>query len=155
MVNQAPIREPAGANWSPAWQNWYSQVVMTLKGLTTGVSGLTTGVSTLQTSVTALQLGKADDSAVVHKTGDETVAGVKTFSSYPVVPTPLTADNSVKAVNSAWVRAQGYGQGTITGVVANRVVVVGFDAGTGYTTTYGLEVTGSSIRLVETRTYNP
>lgn len=31
---------------------------------------------------------KADDSATVHKTGDETVAGTKTFSSSPVVPTP-------------------------------------------------------------------
>ncbi len=30
--------------------------------------------------------GKADDSAVVHKTGDETIAGVKTFSSFPVTP---------------------------------------------------------------------
>ncbi len=31
---------------------------------------------------------KADDSATVHKTGDETVAGIKTFSSSPIVPTP-------------------------------------------------------------------
>ncbi len=30
--------------------------------------------------------GKADDSAVVHDTGNETVAGVKTFSSFPVTP---------------------------------------------------------------------
>lgn len=29
---------------------------------------------------------KADDSAVVHDTGDETVAGVKTFSSDPIIP---------------------------------------------------------------------
>ncbi|HSE29691.1 MAG TPA: hypothetical protein VLA77_03865 [Candidatus Saccharimonadales bacterium] len=34
---------------------------------------------------------KADDSAVVHNTGSETVAGVKTFSSSPIVPTPTTA----------------------------------------------------------------
>lgn len=31
---------------------------------------------------------KADDTAVVHNTGNETIAGVKTFSSSPVVPTP-------------------------------------------------------------------
>lgn len=30
------------------------------------------------------------DSALVHKTGDETIAGVKTFSSSPIVPTPTT-----------------------------------------------------------------
>lgn len=33
---------------------------------------------------------KADDSAAVHKTGDETIAGVKTFSSQPVLPQWLT-----------------------------------------------------------------
>lgn len=32
----------------------------------------------------------ADDSTVVHDTGTETIAGVKTFSSSPVVPTPTT-----------------------------------------------------------------
>ncbi|MGZ6004801.1 MAG: hypothetical protein ACXWLH_01480, partial [Candidatus Saccharimonadales bacterium] len=40
---------------------------------------------TLKSSVIA---GKADDTAVVHKTGDETVGGTKTFSASPVVPTP-------------------------------------------------------------------
>lgn len=34
---------------------------------------------------------KATDSAVVHNTGAETVAGVKTFSSSPVIPTPTTS----------------------------------------------------------------
>ena len=29
------------------------------------------------------------DSNIVHKTGDETIAGVKTFSSSPIVPTPI------------------------------------------------------------------
>lgn len=38
------------------------------------------------TTITNLINAKADDSAVVHVTGDETVAGVKTFSSAPVVP---------------------------------------------------------------------
>ena len=38
---------------------------------------------------TALDL-KADDSAVVKLTGNQTVAGVKTFSSSPVVPAPTT-----------------------------------------------------------------
>src|SRR5215213_201558 len=31
---------------------------------------------------------KADDSAVVHNTGVESIAGTKTFASSPVVPTP-------------------------------------------------------------------
>ena len=36
-------------------------------------------------------LGAAADADVVHDTGDETVAGVKTFSSSPIVPTPTTS----------------------------------------------------------------
>ncbi len=47
---------------------------------------------TLKTSGTIAT--KADDSAVVHDTGDETVAGIKTFSSSPVVPTPTTASQA-------------------------------------------------------------
>jgi hypothetical protein len=34
--------------------------------------------------------GKANDSAVVHNTGDETVGGIKTFTASPIVPTPTT-----------------------------------------------------------------
>lgn len=37
---------------------------------------------------------KADDSAVVHDTGNETVAGIKTFSASPIVPTPTTASQA-------------------------------------------------------------
>ena len=35
------------------------------------------------------------DSNVVHKTGNETVAGVKTFSSSPIVPTAVNANEAV------------------------------------------------------------
>lgn len=38
---------------------------------------------------------KANNSAVVHNTGNETVAGVKTFSSSPVVPTPTLSTQAV------------------------------------------------------------
>lgn len=37
---------------------------------------------------------KADDNTVVHDTGDETVAGVKTFSSSPVVPDPIAGTDA-------------------------------------------------------------
>lgn len=40
---------------------------------------------------------------VVHNTGDESVAGVKTFSSSPLVPTPAASDNSTKAATTAFV----------------------------------------------------
>lgn len=41
-------------------------------------------------AVTNIGYTPANDSAVVHTTGDETVAGVKTFSSQPVLPQALT-----------------------------------------------------------------
>ncbi|MEO5691445.1 MAG: hypothetical protein ABIQ64_04620 [Candidatus Saccharimonadales bacterium] len=44
--------------------------------------------------------GKSNDSAVVHNTGAETVAGVKTFSSSPIVPTPTT---NTQAANKSYV----------------------------------------------------
>ena len=37
-------------------------------------------------------------------TGNETVAGVKTFSSSPIVPTPTTGDNTTKAATTAFVK---------------------------------------------------
>ena len=52
--------------------------------------------SATQTALNA----KAADSAVVHNTGAETVAGVKTFSSSPIVPTPTT---NTQAANKSYV----------------------------------------------------
>jgi hypothetical protein len=46
-------------------------------------------------ATTAALAGKAADSAVVHNTGNETVAGIKTFSSSPIVPTPTTGTQAV------------------------------------------------------------
>ncbi len=43
---------------------------------------------------------KADDTAVIHSSGDEVVAGTKTFNSSPVVPTPTL---STQAANKSYV----------------------------------------------------
>jgi hypothetical protein len=53
------------------------------------ISNLTTDLAT-----------KADDTAVVHDTGNETIAGVKTFSSSPQVPAPSLA---AEAANKQYV----------------------------------------------------
>ena len=43
---------------------------------------------------------KADDSTVVHNTGNESIAGIKTFSSSPTIPTPT---NTTDAANKEYV----------------------------------------------------
>ena len=45
----------------------------------------------------------AFNSAVVHNTGNESIAGVKTFSSSPLVPTPSSGDSSQKIANTAFI----------------------------------------------------
>lgn len=49
---------------------------------------------------TGVIANKASDSAVVHNTGNETVAGIKTFSSSPIVPTP---SSGTQAANKTYV----------------------------------------------------
>jgi peptidoglycan/xylan/chitin deacetylase (PgdA/CDA1 family) len=47
--------------------------------------------ATTKDALNTLDTAKAADNSVVHLTGNETVAGVKTFSSSPIVPNPTTA----------------------------------------------------------------
>jgi hypothetical protein len=53
---------------------------------------------------------KANDADVVHDTGNETVAGIKTFSSSPIVPTPTTdfQASTKKYVDDAIIGGGGY-----------------------------------------------
>lgn len=51
-------------------------------------------------SLSAGDVGAATDSSVVHKTGNESVGGVKTFVSSPVVPSPT---GSTDAANKSYV----------------------------------------------------
>ena len=45
----------------------------------------------------------AFDSSVVHNTGNESIAGVKTFTSSPSVPTPVVSDNSTNPATTAYI----------------------------------------------------
>lgn len=45
----------------------------------------------------------AFDSTVVHNTGNESIAGVKTFTSSPSVPTPVVSDNSTNPATTAYI----------------------------------------------------
>lgn len=44
------------------------------------------------------------DTRIVHTTGNETIAGTKTFSSSPVAPTPAASDNSTKIATTAFIK---------------------------------------------------
>jgi len=59
----------------------------------TSLDTTNTNLGTTNTNVTNLTTTvgtKAADNAVVHLTGNETVAGIKTFSSSPIIPAPTT-----------------------------------------------------------------
>jgi len=68
--------------------------------------------------------------AFVDLSGAQSISGVKTFGSSPVVPTPATGDNSTNAASTAFVKAQGYLTGNqsitlsgdITGAGATAIV---------------------------------
>lgn len=84
---------PAGSN-DPATGGTYGTVILAgdLSGVASAptVVGLATAISDIASLSSAVS-SKAEDSAVVHLTGAETVAGVKTFSASPIVPTPTTS----------------------------------------------------------------
>ena len=64
----------------------------------------TGGVGGSATSIVAIG-GKG---AFADITSDQTIAGIKTFSSSPVVPTVTSSDSSTKAASTAFVKAQNY-----------------------------------------------
>lgn len=63
--------------------------------------------------------GAADDSTVVHNTGSETVAGVKTFSASPVVPTPTLGS---QAANKTYVDSVA-GAGAPDATTSNKGII--------------------------------
>lgn len=65
------------------------------------------GNPVIQLPVTRLENVEGQDSKLVHTTGNETVAGTKTFSSSPIAPTPTAGDNSTKVATTAFVTTVG------------------------------------------------
>ena len=80
---------------------------------TTGTQAANKNYVDATTAAQAIAYGQA-----VKNTGDETIAGVKTFSSSPIVPTPTTGDNSKKVATTEFVQAN-------SGVVVGTIIAIG------------------------------
>ena len=52
---------------------------------------------------------KQNGSVVVDTTQNQTVGGVKTFTSSPIAPTPAQGDSSTKVATTAWVQSNAVG----------------------------------------------
>ena len=76
-----------------------------LKAGNNKLTGLKNGTADTD-AATIGQLNTVQGNAVL-LTGDQTIAGVKTFTSSPVVPTPLANDDSTKVATTAWVNTTG------------------------------------------------
>jgi hypothetical protein len=70
----------------------------------------------------------------VYTTGDQTIAGVKTFSSSPIVPTAAVDDNSTAAASTAFVVAQ----------IADDAPT---KTGTGASGTWGIDISGNAATV--------
>lgn len=96
---------------------------------------------------------KAADNAVVHLTGAETVAGVKTFSASPIIPTPTT---DTQAATKAYVDATaGAGVSAATTSTLGTIQLAGALGGTATAPTVpGLanKVDTNDARLTDMRT---
>jgi hypothetical protein len=94
-----------GANVVGVAANGSSVGTFTSSGFVGNVTGNLTGNVT--GNVTGDVTGNAGTvTNGVYTTGDQTIAGVKTFSSSPIVPTATLGDNSTKAATTAFVGAQ-------------------------------------------------
>jgi hypothetical protein len=104
----------------------------TIKDIKTKVADLATNATTASTCTG----NSATVTNGVYTTGDQTIAGVKTFSSSPIAPTPTVGDNSTQLATTAFVKAKseadsiGVGQ-TWQDVTASRTAGVAYANTTG------------------------
>ncbi|EDK72540.1 conserved hypothetical protein [candidate division TM7 genomosp. GTL1] len=85
---------------------------------------------------------KADNTAVVHNTGDESVGGIKTFTSSPIVPTPTS---NTQTANKSYVDSVvGAGASDAT-TTSNGVVRLAGDLGGAGTTATAPVISSGAI----------
>lgn len=99
-----------------------SEATPTLEALAVSVNLLDERTDEVEADIAVLEATLAtvaQDVNLVHKTGNETISGVKGFVSSPTVPTPSAADASTKVPNTSWVQGNfvnSTGNETIYGV---------------------------------------
>ena len=69
------------------------------------------------TGITVNASSVAVDSTVIRTTGTQTIGGLKTFTTIPVVGTAAVNDDTTKAASTAWVKDQNYS--TTTGTMSS------------------------------------
>lgn len=108
----------------------------TLKNGIVSDADVAPGANIAQSKIAGLSsslAAKADDSAVVHNTGNETVSGIKMFNASPLVPTPTT---TTQAANKQYVDSvAGSGAPDATTTSTGLVQLAGDLGGTGTTAT--------------------
>lgn len=107
---------------------------------------------------------KADDTAVVHDTGNETIAGIKTFSSSPIVPEPTS---SAQAATKSYVDntlsqiypISEYGLAAATGDILSFGGGSGIGSGTAFFARIyvpaGVTISALKIAVQSASTYTP
>lgn len=99
------------------------------------------------------------DSALVHKTGDETITGVKTFSSSPIVPVPTLANQVISMGNIIEKTGAGIGYGTGSGGTVTQLtskstaVTLNKPCGRIITASDALVAGGSVVFIMNNSTY--
>tara|TARA_R110001632_G_C11350460_1_gene418353 strand:- start:98 stop:1606 length:1509 start_codon:yes stop_codon:yes gene_type:complete len=88
----------------------------------------------------------AVDSTVIRTSGNQTIGGLKTFSTTPIIGTVATGDNTTSAASTAWVKLQGYS--TTTGTMS--AFTIAGDTGTTQTITNNNTVTIAGSAGIDT-----
>ena len=120
-------------------------------GLTGGGSSGSVDIAALAVAgggISVAAAGLSVDSTVVRTTGAQTIAGLKTFSTVPVVGTMATANDSTSAASTAWVNLQGYS--TTAGVVTSLSGSTGANITTAITGTAAVPIVGATLNATGT-----
>ena len=142
-----------GSDWIGLDGSGDISAVVAGNGLTGGGSSGSVDIAALAVAgggISVAAAGLSVDSTVVRTTGAQTIAGLKTFSTVPVVGTMATANDSTSAASTAWVKNQGYLTSTPGGVVTSLSGSTGANITTAITGTAAVPIVGATLNATGT-----